>query len=81
MSKRKFIHIVSLITNALEGNKPAYLCNRIKLKSEIQTANLRFTENKICVPFHRTEKFKTSFSYMATYIFNSLPLPYHNLSM
>lgn len=81
MSERRFIHIVGFILNVLNSNRPAYLYSKINWRSEIHSRDLRQVEKKICIPSHKSERFKCSFSYMASYIFNNLPAHYHNLSV
>lgn len=81
MSERRFIHIVGFILNILNNNNPAYLSNKIKWRNEIHSRHLRQVENRICIPPHKTESFKATFSYMAAYVLNNLPAQYRTFSI
>lgn len=81
MSERRFIHSVGFVLNILRTNNPIYLYNKIHRRTEIHNRNLRNVENRICIPSYKKSSFRGSFSYIAAYIINNLPIQYHNLSV
>ena len=81
MSERRFIHTVGFILNIFKTGKPSYLFRKIQRRTEIHSRDLRHVENKVCIPSHKNSSFRSSFSFIAAYIINNLPVQYHNMSV
>lgn len=81
MCERRFIHIVGFVLNIFKTGKPNYLFNKIQRRTEIHNRDLRNVQNKVCIPSHKNSSFRSSFSFIAAYIINNLPIQYHNLSV
>lgn len=69
LHERRFIHYVLLVTKIVNTKTPSYLYDKIEHRASIHGLNLRH-DFLTTVPYHRTERFKVSFSYLSSYILN-----------
>lgn len=72
MSQRRFLHSACLFHKILLTTKPPYLYNKVRYRTDIHNINIRF-KNVICIPRHRLETFKKSFSYHISKTMNVIP--------
>jgi len=66
-----------MVFKSLNGLVPEYLTSKFLTQNESNHA-LRDSNNKLVVPFPRTNYIKSSFSYSSTTIWNSLPCNHGN---
>ena len=57
----------------MNGKAPKYMEDLFNTKEEITSSVLRDNENKLIVPFPKTNCFKLSFSYSEANLWNDLP--------
>ena len=72
LSRQQKIQRAIMVYKALHGLAPDYL--KTKFQERQATYTLRDSENKLKVPFPRTNYYKNSFSYSGATLWNSLPL-------
>ena len=61
----------TMVSKSLHGFAAEYLCSRFAIR---ETAyNLRYSENKLCIPLPRTNYYKNSFSHSDAILWNKLP--------
>lgn len=73
MSERRFLHMSCLINTIVNTNCPQYLGDLLIRHGDIHDLNTRHRSN-LLIPNHKTEAFKSSFSYQAAHIHNMLPV-------
>ena len=71
MNARRLVHATFLFRKIIVTERPAYLFNKISIRSDVHTLNIRF-KGTLTPPMHKTEFFKNSFSYQITKIYNSV---------
>ena len=63
-----------MVYKSLNGLTPSYLSSEfIQWSDMITSYNLRHSQNKLVIPFPRTNYYKNSFSYSGAVLWNSLP--------
>lgn len=72
MSCRRFLHAACLFHKVIIFKAPIYLYRKIQFRTDVHSLNLRF-RGRLTPPQHRTEKFKSSFTYQIANIYNSVP--------
>jgi hypothetical protein len=72
MSQRRFAHMGVLIHKVINLKEPLYLSELILQRGNLHNVNIRYRDI-ISIPQHRTEFYKSSFNYLAGYVYNSLP--------
>ena len=72
MSQRRFAHMGVLIHKVINLKEPLYLSELIVHRGNLHNVNIRYRDI-ISIPQHRTEFYKSSFNYLAGYVYNSLP--------
>lgn len=73
MCQRRFLHMSCVINTVINTNCPRYLSNLLSRHGDIHDLNTRH-RNNLNIPMHRSEAFKSSFSYQAAHIYNMLPV-------
>lgn len=79
MSNRRTLHAACVCHKIILYKEPRYLYRKITFRNDVHNLNIRF-KGRLTPPSHRTEQFKSSFSYQITKIFNSLPSYLKNMS-
>ena len=69
MTNRRTIHSVLTYYKIINTEKPPYLVHKIVTRSDVHSINIRF-RGALSPPYHRTERFKRSFSYQIYYVYN-----------
>ena len=72
MSDRRHLHSACLFHKIIVNKAPGYLQKKIKFRSDVHNINVRF-RGRITPPIHRTEKFKASFCYQVSKVYNAVP--------
>ena len=72
MAQRSFIHLACLIHNVIVTITPIYLFEMIAFRGNLHQVNIR-NKTSIDIPKHRTEFYKSSFPYLAAYVYNLIP--------
>lgn len=72
MSDRRILHSACLFHKIITTKAPGYLHRKIKFRSDVHNINVRF-RGRITPPVHRTERFKTAFSYQVSNVYNGIP--------
>lgn len=72
MANRRLLHAACLFYRIIQYKTPPYLYEKIQFRTDVHSLNLRF-RGRLTPPKHRTERFKSSYSYQITAIFNSVP--------
>lgn len=67
-------HLLCLVHKVIRFNIPPYLRKKLVFRSEIHQTALRHVGETIHVPKHRTEMYKSSFSYTAGHYYNKIPM-------
>lgn len=81
IQERRMLHYVVLVVRVLSAESPNYLYRSLHKRSSAHELNLRRVDEQFTVPAHKTEFFKSSFSYLAVYILNHLPPDVKGLSI
>ena len=79
-SERCTLHFVVLSQTLLEKNQPIYLSRKLSLRSQSHEVHLRFVSHTLSIPKHRRTVFKSSFSYLASKLYNQIPSTLKNAS-
>lgn len=72
MSRRRLLHSASLYHRIILSAAPPYLSRKIKYRTDIHNINVRH-RHTVCIPRHRTQIFKRSFSYCLADTYNNVP--------
>lgn len=72
MENRRLYHAATLFHKIILFKSPPYLLNKISYRSDIHNINIRFG-GTVVIPAHKTEAFKSSFTYQIANIYNSIP--------
>lgn len=80
MEKRRRLHSMILFHSIILYKTPPYLFNKIKLRSDVHTLNLRH-RGLLSAPTHSTTTFTRSFTFNIVSLYNGLPLPLKSLSL
>lgn len=70
---RRLLHTGSFVKKVMMTGEPAYLRNKLVLRSASHNINVR-SKNALSLCSHSTTFFKRSFTYNAVHVYNSLPL-------
>nr|CAI5868574.1 unnamed protein product [Callosobruchus analis] len=79
MKERATLHAACLYYKIIKIQKPAYLYNKIRYRTDVHNLNLRF-RNYITIPKYNTCQYRGSFTYDVARLFNRIPSSYKNLS-
>lgn len=74
LNERRFIQFLCFVLNIINTGKPKYLLDKLTWRNEVHTRYLRGIDNALSIPLHRTTAFEMSFSYLATYVLNKVPI-------
>jgi len=80
MAQRRFLHAACLFHKIINTAAPPYLYNKIKFRTDIHNINIRF-KNVICIPKHKLELYKRSFTYQISKVYNVIPEAFKHLSL
>lgn len=80
MERRRRLHSMILFHSIILYKTPPYLFNKIKLRSDVHTLNLRH-RGLLSAPTHSTTTFTRSFTFNIVSLYNGLPLPLKSLSL
>lgn len=69
MTNRRLHHAATLFHRILLFKSPPYLLNKVTFRSDVHNVNIRFG-GTVAIPAHRTEAFKSSFTYQISKIYN-----------
>ena len=78
MQARRRVHRACLFHKIITFRSPPYLYLKITYRTDVHNLNLRH-RGLLSTPFHRTEFFKKSFSYLIVSLYNSLPSSFKSL--
>ena len=73
LEQRRFFLKKKFLIKTLNGKTPKYIQNFFKRKERTTSIELRDDENKLAVPFPKTDCFKQSFTYSGAILWNNLP--------
>ena len=73
MNEQRCIHYSCFLNSVLKEHAPVYLYDKILKRSQVHSRKLRFVDAQLDIPSHKMSMFKTSFSYLASYVFNKCP--------
>lgn len=79
MNIRRSVHYSCIVRKIIQTNNPPYLRFKLIFGDDIHKRNMRNT-HLLHVPQHSTSSFKGSFTYYASFIYNSIPLPIKNIA-
>ena len=71
LARQHEIEKATMVSKSLHGLAPEYLCSRFAIRET--ACNLRDSDNKLCIPFPRTNYHKNSFSYCGAILWNKVP--------
>lgn len=80
MARRRFLNSAVFYHKLLLTKTPPYLFNKIRFRTDVHNINIRF-KGILTPPLHRTERFKRSFSYNVTKVYNRVPNIFKSLSV
>lgn len=80
LNERRFVHFSSLLNNVIILQQPTYLFDKLLMRNTMHNRNLRYTNDHLCTTRPKYEKFRSSFTYLSTYVYNNLPLHLHDKS-
>lgn len=72
MRGRRLLHSATLFHNILISEKPPYLFQKVKCRTDVHNLNIRF-KGTLTPPCHTLEFFKNCFTYQITHIYNNIP--------
>ena len=71
MRARRVFHFGCFMYKIIAAREPEYLASRIEFRTDVRHLNLRF--RGLTLPVHRTEHFKSCFTYQMANLYNRLP--------
>lgn len=80
MEVRRRFHSANLFQSIIRFNRPSYLTNKIRYRTDVHSLNLRH-RGLISPPPHTTAFYERSFSYNIYLVFNQIPDDFKHLSM
>lgn len=72
MANRRLHHAAVLFHKIILFKSPPYLLNKITYRSDVHNLNIRFG-GTVSIPLHKTEAYKSSFTYQVSSIYNNVP--------
>lgn len=73
MKKKWELHLSCLVHNILKSDLPSYLREKLVFRNTLHSSQLRYVGTTLHIPQHKTELYKSSFSYMSALSYNKLP--------
>nr|CAI5860690.1 unnamed protein product [Callosobruchus analis] len=67
------LHLICLVHRIIVKQLPSYLNIRLVFRNSLHQTSLRFVQNTLDIPQHRTEIYKNSFTYNAAHYYNKIP--------
>jgi hypothetical protein len=80
MGDRRISHTLNNVHKILKTGKPEYLRAKLQLRQDVHNVRVRH-RSRLHIPSHRTSKFKSSFSYHAVSLYNTVPDDLKSLSL
>ena len=80
MESRRKLHAGTLFHSIIINNRPSYLTNKIRYRTDVHALNLRY-RGYISPPPHRTVYYQRSFSYSIYNIYNKIPNYFKTISV
>ncbi|QJC37765.1 hypothetical protein GJU03_01205 [Enterobacteriaceae endosymbiont of Donacia bicoloricornis] len=81
MNQRWKYRLICLVHKILQNRMPLYLYKRLVFRGSLHQTQLRYVDRTLHTPRHRTEMYKSSFSFSAAFQYNNIPENIKSLSL